>query len=103
MAVPKRRTSRSNTRHRRSAWKTTATALVDCANPSCDSKVQPHHACTECGQYGPRGERRQNGRTALAEFQRHGLDEADGDAHHHVHAKIKRTSPHCGNPFLRGR
>jgi large subunit ribosomal protein L32 len=51
--------SRSNTRHRRSAWKTTATALVDCANPSCDSKVKPHHACTECGQYGPRGERRQ--------------------------------------------
>jgi large subunit ribosomal protein L32 len=51
--------SRSNTRHRRSAWKTTATALVDCANPSCDSKVLPHHACTECGQYGPRGERRQ--------------------------------------------
>ena len=28
MAVPKRRTSRSNTRHRRSAWKTTAADLV---------------------------------------------------------------------------
>ncbi|MDP3967471.1 MAG: 50S ribosomal protein L32 [Nocardioides sp.] len=28
MAVPKRRTSRSNTRHRRSQWKTTPTALV---------------------------------------------------------------------------
>jgi large subunit ribosomal protein L32 len=59
VAVPKRKMSRSNTRHRRSAWKTTATTLVDCANPSCDSKVLPHHACTECGQYGPRGERRQ--------------------------------------------
>nr|WP_153911902.1 MULTISPECIES: 50S ribosomal protein L32 [Aeromicrobium] len=51
--------SRSNTRHRRSQWKTTATAIVDCANPACDSKVQPHHACTKCGQYGARGERRQ--------------------------------------------
>ncbi|MGL4172679.1 MAG: 50S ribosomal protein L32 [Actinomycetota bacterium] len=28
MAVPKRRTSRSNTRHRRSQWKTQATDLV---------------------------------------------------------------------------
>lgn len=28
MAVPKRRTSRSNTRHRRSAWKATAPDLV---------------------------------------------------------------------------
>lgn len=28
MAVPKRRTSRSNTRHRRSQWKTTAPDLV---------------------------------------------------------------------------
>lgn len=28
MAVPKRRTSRSNTRHRRSAWKATPVQLV---------------------------------------------------------------------------
>lgn len=28
MAVPKRKMSRSNTRHRRSAWKATATPLV---------------------------------------------------------------------------
>lgn len=59
MAVPKRKMSRSNTRHRRSQWKTTATTLVDCANPACDSKVVPHQACRECGQYGARGERRQ--------------------------------------------
>jgi len=51
--------SRSNTRHRRSAWKTTAVATVDCANPACNAKVLPHRACAECGQYGPRGERRQ--------------------------------------------
>ncbi|WP_432089264.1 MULTISPECIES: 50S ribosomal protein L32 [unclassified Streptomyces] len=28
MAVPKRKTSRSNTRHRRARWKATATQLV---------------------------------------------------------------------------
>ncbi|TXJ07630.1 MAG: 50S ribosomal protein L32 [Aeromicrobium sp.] len=59
MAVPKRKMSRSNTRHRRSAWKTTKVATVECANPACDAKVVPHRACGECGQYGPRGERRQ--------------------------------------------
>jgi len=51
--------SRSNTRHRRSAWKATKVQVVDCANPACDSKVLPHRACGECGQYGARGERRQ--------------------------------------------
>ncbi len=59
MAVPKRKMSRSNTRHRRSAWKTTAAATVDCANPACNAKVISHQACAECGQYGARGERRQ--------------------------------------------
>ncbi|MEO6472414.1 MAG: 50S ribosomal protein L32 [Aeromicrobium sp.] len=59
MAVPKRKMSRSNTRHRRSQWKATAHVLVDCANPACDSKNVSHRACPECGQYGARGERRQ--------------------------------------------
>jgi large subunit ribosomal protein L32 len=59
VAVPKRKVSRSNTRHRRSQWKATAPQLVDCANPACDSKVVPHRVCPECGQYGPRGDRRQ--------------------------------------------
>ena len=59
MAVPKRKMSRSNTRHRRSAWKTTTTTIVDCANPTCDGKVIPHRACPTCGEYGPRGDRRQ--------------------------------------------
>ena len=59
MAVPKRKTSRSNTRHRRSAWKTTAPSLVACANPACDAKRLPHRACGECGQYGGRADRRQ--------------------------------------------
>ena len=59
MAVPKRKMSRSNTRHRRSAWKTTAPTLVTCANPACGAKHLPHRACGTCGQYGARGARRQ--------------------------------------------
>ena len=35
MAVPKRKMSRSNTRHRRSAWKAVAPSLVTCSNPAC--------------------------------------------------------------------
>src|SRR5689334_24369680 len=34
VAVPKRKMSRSNTRHRRSAWKTVAPSLVNCTNPA---------------------------------------------------------------------
>ena len=33
MAVPKRRTSRSNTRHRRSQWKATTPVLVEARTP----------------------------------------------------------------------
>jgi uncharacterized protein len=59
VAVPKRRVSRSNTRHRRSQWKASVPALVTCANPACREKHLPHVACPSCGQYGPRGARRQ--------------------------------------------
>ena len=59
MAVPKRKMSRSNTRSRRSQWKTNAVSLVTCANAACKAKHLPHTACPECGQYGPKGERRQ--------------------------------------------
>ena len=52
MAVPKRKMSRSNTRHRRSQWKAVAPSLVTCANPACGAKHLPHRACPECGQYG---------------------------------------------------
>ena len=55
MAVPKRRMSRSNTRHRRSQWKASVPALVTCANPACREKHLPHVACPSCGQYGSRG------------------------------------------------
>jgi large subunit ribosomal protein L32 len=59
VAVPKRKMSRSNTRNRRAQWKTTAVKLVVCENPACRGKHLPHHVCPDCGQYGPKGERRQ--------------------------------------------
>lgn len=49
MAVPKRKTSRSNTRSRRANWKATAVALTPC--PQCASPMQPHMACPSCGMY----------------------------------------------------
>ncbi len=52
MAVPKRKTSRSNTRHRRSQWKTTAPTLVACAR--CRELKLPHVACPTCGTYAKR-------------------------------------------------
>lgn len=59
MAVPKRKMSRSNTRHRRSQWKASVATLVTCANPACREKHLPHNACPWCGQYGSRSARRQ--------------------------------------------
>ena len=63
MAVPKRKMSRSNTRHRRSQWKAVAPTLVTCANPACGAKHLPHRACGQCGgqcgQYGAKADRRQ--------------------------------------------
>ena len=49
MAVPKRKMSRSNTRARRSQWKTTATPLTTC--PQCKGLTKPHTACPTCGAY----------------------------------------------------
>ncbi|GAA1868480.1 50S ribosomal protein L32 [Myceligenerans crystallogenes] len=49
MAVPKRKMSRSNTRARRSQWKTTAAALTSCQ--SCGGNKLPHAACPTCGAY----------------------------------------------------
>ncbi|HEY9388255.1 MAG TPA: 50S ribosomal protein L32 [Mycobacteriales bacterium] len=51
MAVPKRRKSRSNTRSRRSQWKTTAPTLAPCGNRACRELKLPHTACPACGQY----------------------------------------------------
>jgi large subunit ribosomal protein L32 len=52
VAVPKRKTSRSNTRSRRAQWKTTAPALVAC-NRCREPKLQ-HTACPTCGTYNDR-------------------------------------------------
>ncbi|HKJ10900.1 MAG TPA: 50S ribosomal protein L32 [Ornithinimicrobium sp.] len=49
MAVPKRKMSRSNTRHRRSNWKASAVTLTTC--PQCQAHMQPHRACPSCGTY----------------------------------------------------
>ncbi|MCL1899769.1 MAG: 50S ribosomal protein L32 [Promicromonosporaceae bacterium] len=49
MAVPKRKMSRSNTRARRSQWKTTATTLATC--PNCKGDRLNHQACPTCGTY----------------------------------------------------
>ena len=51
MAVPKRKMSRSNTRARRSQWKTTAATLVTCPNRACGEQKLPHTVCSNCGQY----------------------------------------------------
>lgn len=63
VAVPKRKTSRSNTRSRRSQWKTTAATLTTC--PKCKADRLSHQACPSCGTY--------NGRV-YAEAQRTGHD-----------------------------
>ncbi|MDG2301549.1 MAG: 50S ribosomal protein L32 [Acidimicrobiales bacterium] len=56
MAVPKKKTSKSKTRSRRSsAWKLSASTLNKC--PRCGSARRPHHVCGNCGWY--------NGREAL--------------------------------------
>ena len=47
MALPKRKMSRSNTRHRRSQWKAVAPSLVNCANPHCNAHLP---LCEACGQ-----------------------------------------------------
>jgi len=49
VAVPKRKTSRSNTRHRRSNWKASVPSLVGCDR--CGEKKLPHVACPSCGTY----------------------------------------------------
>ncbi|MDQ5973470.1 MAG: large subunit ribosomal protein [Actinomycetota bacterium] len=52
MPVPKRKTSRSNTRHRRAQWKTTVPTLVTCVR--CKEKRLAHTACPTCGTYAKR-------------------------------------------------
>ncbi|MDG4799988.1 50S ribosomal protein L32 [Micromonospora sp. WMMD980] len=50
MAVPKRKMSRSNTRHRRAQWKAAVPQLTSCPCPRKEMVV-PHRACAHCGLY----------------------------------------------------
>lgn len=52
MAVPKRKMSRSNTRHRRAQWKAAPLTLVKCDR--CREVKLPHVACSTCGTYNKR-------------------------------------------------
>lgn len=50
MAVPKRKTSRSNTRHRKAMWlKTAPPTITKCGQ--CGQDTRPHTACATCGTY----------------------------------------------------
>lgn len=49
MAVPKRKTSKSTTRLRRTHKKLGQVNLVNCSN--CSEKKLPHQVCPKCGYY----------------------------------------------------
>jgi large subunit ribosomal protein L32 len=49
MAVPKRRTSKSRKRKRRTHYKAATPTLNPC--PKCGEARQPHHVCGNCGYY----------------------------------------------------
>ncbi|MBW3578899.1 MAG: 50S ribosomal protein L32 [Actinobacteria bacterium] len=51
MAVPKRKLSRSRTRHRKSNWLRLAKpTYATCKR--CKSPIRPHTVCRVCGSYG---------------------------------------------------
>jgi large subunit ribosomal protein L32 len=53
VAVPKRKKSRSRTRHQKSQWlRTPAPPSASCAR--CKSALQPHTVCKVCGYYAGR-------------------------------------------------
>lgn len=49
MAVPKRRTSKTKKRMRRTHLVKTAPNMTVC--PNCGASLKPHRVCTECGYY----------------------------------------------------
>jgi large subunit ribosomal protein L32 len=52
MPVPKRKTPRAKTRHRRAHWKSAAPTYSSC--PQCRQAKLPHTVCMNCGYYGGR-------------------------------------------------
>ena len=49
MAVPKKKTSKSQRNQRRAHDAIRATNLVECSN--CGEMTRPHHVCPSCGHY----------------------------------------------------
>lgn len=49
MAVPKRRTSKTRKRKRRTHWKYGGISISSC--PHCNEPKRPHHVCPSCGYY----------------------------------------------------
>lgn len=53
MAVPKRKTSRARTRHRKAQWlRTPRPTMARCAR--CKTPLRPHTVCGTCGHYAGR-------------------------------------------------
>ena len=53
MAVPKRKLSRSRTRHRKAQWaRISAPTYATCKR--CKAPIRPHTVCGTCGTYGGR-------------------------------------------------
>ncbi len=53
MAVPKRKTSRARTRHRKAQWlRRPRPTHATCAR--CKEPIRPHTVCGTCGTYGGR-------------------------------------------------
>lgn len=49
MAVPKKKTSKSKGRRRRTHFNVTPPTVVRCSQ--CDEPKRPHHVCPSCGYY----------------------------------------------------
>ncbi|MBM3742766.1 MAG: 50S ribosomal protein L32 [Actinobacteria bacterium] len=49
MPLPKRKMSRSRTRHRRSSWKATPASTANCSK--CQQPKLQHTVCPTCGTY----------------------------------------------------
>ena len=49
MAVPKRRTSKTKKRMRRTHYKIDPTGMIKC--PNCGELIKPHRVCPDCGFY----------------------------------------------------